>query len=81
MRLAPHRLSACSIVLALFVCAFWCSLAATQQTPVAPEVPPQFKLDMETAARLRPQLSGQSIEPLGRYATGRLVFDRLVEQI
>jgi len=81
VRVAPHRLSACSIVLALFVCAFCCSLAATQQTPVAPEVPPQFKLDMETAARLRPQLSGQSIEPSGRYATGRLVFDRLVAQI
>jgi len=81
VRVAPHRLSACSIVLALLVCAFWCSLAATQQTPVAPEVPPRFKLDMETAARLRPQLSGQSIEPLGRYTTGRLVFDRLVAQI
>jgi Zn-dependent protease with chaperone function len=81
VRAAPHRLSACSIVLVLFVCAFWCSLAATQQIPVSPEVPPQFKLDMETAARLRPQLSGQSIEPLGRYATGRLVFDRLVAQI
>ena len=36
---------------------------------------------METAARLRPQLTAQSVEPLGPYATGRLVFDRLVAQI
>ena len=81
MRVEPHRLSAGTIVLALFVCEFWCVLAASQQTSAAPEVPSQFKLDMETAARLRPQLTAQSIEPLGPYATGRLVFDSLVAQI
>jgi Zn-dependent protease with chaperone function len=81
VRVALHRLSACSVVLALFVCAFWCGVAASQQDPLAPEVPPQFKLDIETAARMRPQLAAQSIEPLGPYATGRLVFERLVAQI
>ena len=81
MKVEPHRLSACTIVLALFVCEFWCGLAASQQTPATPEVPPQFKLDMETAARLRPQLTAQSIIPAGPYATGRLVFERLVAQV
>jgi Zn-dependent protease with chaperone function len=81
VRVEPHRLSACTIALALFVCEFWCSLAASQQTPGASEVPSQFTLDMETAARLRPQLTAQSIEPVGPYATGRLVFERLVAQI
>ena len=81
MRVEPHRLSACTIVLALFVCELWSGLAASQQTPAAPEVPPQFKLDMETAARLRPELTAQSSEPLGPYTTGRLVFERLVAQI
>jgi len=35
---------------------------------------------METAARLRPSLMAQSLMPTGRYATGALVFDRLVAQ-
>lgn len=80
VRVEPHKFLACTIVLALFVCEF-CGLSVAQQTPAAPEVPPQFTLDMETAARLRPQLMAQSVEPLGPYATGRLVFDRLVAQI
>jgi predicted Zn-dependent protease len=35
---------------------------------------------METAARLKPQLMAQSVAAVGRYATGRLVFERLVQQ-
>jgi hypothetical protein len=46
----------------------------------SPEIPVNFTLDMETAARLRPQLLAESVAPLGRYATGRLVFDRLIAQ-
>jgi hypothetical protein len=45
------------------------------------EIPSQFKLDTETAARLRPQLMAQSFAAGERYATGAIVFDRLVEQV
>jgi hypothetical protein len=59
-----------------------CALrAAGQQALDVPEVPSQFKLDLQTAARLRPQLMAQSAAASGRYATGSLVFDRLVEQV
>jgi peptidase M48-like protein len=44
-------------------------------------IPTNFKLDLETAARVRPQLLAQSIAATGRYANGRLVFDRLVGQV
>jgi len=42
------------------------------------EIPASFKLDMETAARLRPQLLAQSVAAAGQYPIGPLVFDRLV---
>jgi hypothetical protein len=54
---------------------------AGQQSVDIPEVPPAFKLDVESAARLRPQLMAQSMAASGRYATGSLVFNRLVEQV
>jgi hypothetical protein len=54
---------------------------AGQQSVEIPEVPSQFKLDVETAKRLRPQLLSQSVAASGRYATGRLVFDRLTGQV
>jgi hypothetical protein len=57
------------------------ALAASQQNPTTPEVPSQFKLDLETAARLSPQLMAQSVAASGADATGGLVFDRLVEQV
>ncbi len=52
-----------------------------QQSGEVPDVPSQFKLDMTTAARLRPQLMAASAAASGRYATGRLVFERLIEQV
>jgi hypothetical protein len=55
--------------------------AAGQQALDVAEVPSQFNLDMQTAARLRPQLMAQSAAASGRYATSSLVFDRLVEQV
>lgn len=59
-----------------------CSVSgAGQQALEVSEVPSQFKLDLETAARLRPQLTAQSIAVSARYATGSLVFDRLAEQV
>ena len=56
-------------------------VAFCQQNPAAVEVPSQFKLDMETAVRLRPKLLEQSVALSGRYVTGRLVFERLVAQL
>ena len=66
--------------LALFLCWLCAAPVAGQQPLDVPEVPSQFKLDMETAARLRPQLMAQSVAASARYPTGGLVFDRLVEQ-
>ena len=57
---------------------FWPLSLAGQITDI-PEVPSQFKLDMETAARLRPGLTAQSIASTGRFAAGNLVFDRLLQ--
>lgn len=52
-----------------------------QQPPDVREIPPQFKLDMETAARLRPQLVAQSIAASGHDSTARIVFEELVKQV
>ncbi|MGO9085955.1 MAG: M48 family metalloprotease [Candidatus Sulfotelmatobacter sp.] len=66
-----------SLLLFLF-----CALPAFgQQILDGPQIPANFNLDLETAARLRPQLVAQSMPATGRYATGRLVFDRLREQV
>jgi len=46
-----------------------------------PQVPPNFNVDIETGKRLRPQLIAESEAPRGRYAIGRVVFERLVEQV
>jgi len=46
-----------------------------------PQVPSNFNVDIETGARLRAQLIARSIAPAGRYAVGRVVFERLVEQV
>jgi hypothetical protein len=67
--------------LALFLCLLCATPVAGRQSVDIPEVPSQFKLDMETAAQLRPQLMSQSVAASGRYPTGSLVFDRLVEQV
>jgi hypothetical protein len=57
------------------------TLSATGQSPATPEVPPQFKRDLETAARLQPELMAQSVAATGRYATGALVLDALVQKV
>lgn len=56
------------------------ALSAAAQTSGVPEVPSRFKLDMETAAHLKPELMAQSVAATGRYALGRLAFERLTEQ-
>ena len=80
MRARAHTLLARTIF-SLFASLLCGALAASQQNPSAPEVPENFSLDMEAAARLRPQLMAQSNAASGRYATGRLVFERLMEQV
>lgn len=59
----------------------WALSALGQQSVNAPQIPPNFKVDLETAARLRPQLVEQSMAAGGRYASGRLVLERLVDQL
>jgi Zn-dependent protease with chaperone function len=69
--------------LSLFIRIFFCSLfaASALAQDSAPEIPDKFHLDTDAAAQLRPQLMAQSIAPSNRYATGSLVFKRLVEQV
>ena len=55
--------------------------AVTAQVVAVPEVPSRFKLDMQAAARLKPELMAQSSAAIGRYATGQLVFERLLQQV
>lgn len=52
----------------------------SQQSLVSQNIPSSFRLDTETAARLRPQLWAQSEVPAGRYAVGKLVLERLAAQ-
>ncbi|HKI27643.1 MAG TPA: M48 family metalloprotease [Candidatus Sulfotelmatobacter sp.] len=53
--------------------------AAGQDVPDTPEVPRQFHVDTEAAARLQPQLMAQSGPAAGRYDAARLVFERLTK--
>ena len=63
----------------VLICLLW-TFPAPCQVAGIPEIPSQFKLDMETAARLKPELMAQSVAANGRYAIGKSVFERLVQQ-
>ena len=63
------------------VCLLGALSAFGQQVLDGPQIPPNFNFDLETAARLRPQFISQSVPAVGRYTAGRLVFDRLIEQV
>ena len=54
---------------------------ASPQTSLRPEIPDKFRLDFETAARLRPQLQAQSTHVPGRYVAGQLVLKSLADQV
>jgi Zn-dependent protease with chaperone function len=69
------------VFLAFLLCFTCITPLASQRSSVTPEVPDKFKLDFETAARLRPQLRAQSTSVSGRYVVGRLVLQRLVDQV
>ncbi|HYM77260.1 MAG TPA: M48 family metalloprotease [Candidatus Dormibacteraeota bacterium] len=79
MRIEPCTLLTRALVAVLLFLAV--DPAALAQNPAPPEVPSNFTLDMQTAARLRPRLIEASVVATGRYVTGRLVFDRLVQQV
>jgi hypothetical protein len=69
----------CSLAIFLWLL---CVIPATGQQPLdVPEVPSQFKLDLETAARLRPRLMAQSVAAIGTFGIGGSVFDQLVEEV
>jgi Peptidase family M48 len=65
-----------SVICFVLLCAF-----SAAQTSDVPDVPSHFKLDMETAARLRPRLTAESSAPAGHYTTGARVFDRLLREL
>ena len=65
----------------LGLCLFWPWFALGQQTLDEPQIPPNFNLDLQTAARLRPQFMAQSMAASKRYATGLVVLERLIEQV
>src|SRR3977135_2722102 len=67
-----------------FVLLLWIAAvvpAPSQQTSFKLEVPDKFTLDFQPAARLRPQLLSQSAPLPGRYAIGRLVFQKLTNEL
>jgi Zn-dependent protease with chaperone function len=74
-----------SIVIRLFLALplfFLCGYQAFgQQISESLEIPPKFKVDLETAAKLRPALQAASVPASGRYASGARVLDRLAAQL
>jgi hypothetical protein len=73
--------SACHFAFAFVLCLLCAALAFGQQFVDVPQVPRNFTFDLETAARLRPQLMAQSIAATGNYAIGRVVLEHLLPQI
>ena len=77
------RLGTCKPAVTLAKCIVALRLLA--QTPMKldsklPDVPSKFTLDMEEAARLKPQLTAQSVPAMGRYDVGCVTMERLVQQ-
>ena len=60
---------------------FLYTLSAVGRVSGPPEVPSNFKLDMQTAEHLRPQLLADSESPDARDSTGELAFNRLLQFI
>lgn len=63
------------------LCLLWALGALGQEALDAPQIPPNFNVDLQTAVRLRPQFIAQSVTPTGRYAIGQFVLERLLEQV
>ncbi len=70
------------ITLAVYILVLPLLAQVPAKTEVAlPDVPRKFKLDMEEAARLRPQLMAQSVPARGRYEVGSVTMERLSQQV
>ncbi len=78
MRVEPHDLLP-ALMVALLCC--FGGLNAASQSTVDRDIPTNFKLDMQTAARLRPQLLAASDPASELYPIGRIVLERLVSQV
>lgn len=78
MKVGSSRLV--GFLLAASVCILQAASIQAQEVPAAVRIPEKFRLDMETAARMRPQLRAASVSPSEHYVIGRTVFDRLVQQ-
>ena len=65
---------------AILLCFSCCIPLAAQQNPTPEDIPGKFKLDIETAARLGPQLAAHSYVAAWRYQTGRVTLQNLVAQ-
>jgi len=66
--------------LSVYVFVLW-TISSPAQVSETSEVPSQFKLDMQTAAHLRPKLMADSVSTTSRYSTGKLVFERLLQSV
>ena len=79
MRVARRESSGLMVLLFILVLCGDFSVAQRRSSP--DEVPSNFTLDKETAARMRPKLIAQSVAATGHYEVGRLVLARLVAQL
>jgi hypothetical protein len=77
VRVEPRHLLFASIVV-LMCCVSIPS--ADCQSIAEPDIPANFTLDLQTAARLRPQLLAESVPASGQYTLGHSVLERLVSQ-
>jgi hypothetical protein len=81
LNLALYKLRCPVVVLAVMSLTCSCPLRAQPSPPPVPEIPAKFNLDMEAAARLRPQLVAESSPASGPYAIGRRVLEKLSAQV
>ncbi len=66
---------------ALVFCFLQTGALCAQQNQANASIPDNFKLDMETAARLRPQLLAASVAPSGPYEIGEVTLQKLTAQV
>lgn len=76
VRIGPHILNRATAAI-LFCCS---AGPAFPQRGAEAEIPNHFRLDVQVAEKLRPQLLAVSVAATGRFIIGRIVLDRLVSQ-
>jgi hypothetical protein len=68
-------------LISFLVLFFYSSALLAQQTITPSDVPSKFKLDIESAARLRPRLIAHSTTAAGKYEAGRSTLQNLLRQL